>query len=342
MKSLSADLEHVLSRGGRQWESLRGKTVFVTGASGFFGQWLLHSYFAISDELGLQGKLIALTREAAAFRKRLGALSNRRDLRVVEGRCSDFAFPEQSADLLIHAAIEYAPPWRLFEEAFLGTRRILEYARQSRCERLLYLSSGAAYGPQPPELSAMAETWSGAPSTVLAESAYGEAKRAGELMCAAVRAEGGPDYTIARCFAFLGPFQRLDVPAAITSFISDALAHRPIRIAGDGTPLRTYLYAADLTIWLWRMLLEGRSGALYNVGGATPVSIRELAECVAQAVRPGLPVEIAQKQPRPGLPARYVPDVSLARAELGLEAWVELDDAVQRTIRWHLRAPGTD
>jgi dTDP-glucose 4,6-dehydratase len=109
-----------------------------------------------------------------------------------------------------------------------------------------------------------------------------------------------------------------------------------VDVAGDGTPIRSYLYAADLAIWLWTILLRGQPGRAYNVGSEHEISIYELARLVA-----GLPdrerlVVRRRIEPEPSKTGpRYVPSTERARTELGLRELVGLDDAIERTVRWH-------
>ena len=114
----------------------------------------------------------------------------------------------------------------------------------------------------------------------------------------------------------------------------DAIAGNPIRIGGDGTPYRSYLYAADLAIWLWTLLFKGISLRPYNVGSAEDHSISELAHIVTSALAPELPVEIAKKAAPGSAPSRYVPEVSRAYKELGLTEKIPLQDALKRTADW--------
>ena len=87
-------------------------------------------------------------------------------------------------------------------------------------------------------------------------------------------------------------------------------------------------------VWLWTVLLCGVPARPYNVGSGQAICIRDLAELVARVVGNGTPVIVA-KTPAPGVPpARYVPDVSRARAELGVRASISLDDGLERTVDW--------
>ena len=149
-------------------------------------------------------------------------------------------------------------------------------------------------------------------------SAYGEGKRLAELLCAIYAKQYGFDANIARCFAFVGPYLPLDAHFAVGNFIRDALAGGPIRIDGDGTPLRSYLYAADLAIWLWTILSRGRSGRAYNVGSEEAISIHELANAVTGELR-DVPVEIARKSVHGVSLECYIPASIRASSELGLE-----------------------
>ena len=115
----------------------------------------------------------------------------------------------------------------------------------------------------------------------------------------------------------------------------------PIRVNGDGTPCRSYLYAADLAIWLWTILVRGEAGRPYNVGSEAALSIGALARMVADMREPPLAVQIAGSPVAGALSARYVPSTQRGQAELGLRETVALHEALERTLAWHGR-PAAD
>ena len=166
-------------------------------------------------------------------------------------------------------------------------------------------------------------------------SAYGHAKRVSEFMSAMYGRTYGFDATIARLFAFVGPLLPLDGQYAAGNFIRDVLRGGPVRIAGDGTPYRSYLYAADLAIWLWTILLRGRAAYPYNVGSSHDLTIGDLARTIVSLGAPGTRIETAER-PLPGAPPlRYVPRTMRAEHDLGLRAFIPIDQAIHQSLTWY-------
>ena len=330
----AADLEHVLEHVGDDWQTLAGARLFITGGTGFVGRWLLESLLWASGRRNLGVSATVLTRDPDRFRAESPHLAGHRDVALLAGNVYDFDFPNGEFPFVIHAAAGHA-----FDRDVEGTRRVLEFARTHATRRLLFTSSGAVYGVQPPDLASIPEDYAmpltAGPGSDVPD--YAQAKRASELLCVAAARQHGFAALIARMFAFVGPHLPLDRNFAAGNFIRDALAGGPIRIQGDGTPYRSYLYAADLAVWLWTILLRGEPSRPYNVGSSQAVTIAELARIVASVAGGTLPVEIAGT-PVPGAPpARYVPSVERARQELGLQPIITLEEGVRRTFGWAKR-----
>ena len=337
---LAGDLDHILEHTSNVWPELRHANIFITGGTGFVGIWLLESLLWAEDRHHLGLHATAITRGPAAFARKAPHLAAHPALSLLEADATSFPFPEGPFPFVIHASAErhFAPvpehPLSTFDRDVKATRRVLEFARTHSTRRLLFTSSGAVYGKQPPTLTHIPEDYPGAPSTTDLASPYGQSKRVSEWMCAMYAAQYGFAPLITRLFTFVGPHLPLDINFAVGNFIRDALAGTPIRIAGDGTPYRSYLYAADLAIWLWTILVAGQPSRPYNVGSAEEITIAGLARTVAESTRPGTPIEIA-RQPIPGSPpARYVPNVTRAAEELNLRPLISLPEGIRRTCDW--------
>jgi nucleoside-diphosphate-sugar epimerase len=345
----SADLDHVLEKTDGLWDELRGKRLFMTGGTGFFGRWLLETLVAANVRLSLDAQATVLSRDPAAFQGKMPHVAGHKSVSLAAGDMCSCEMKGERFDYVIHAAVEpslpgpssLAPhpsssdPLSMFGRNVTGTRNALEIARRCGARRFLLTSSGAVYGRQPASLTHVPEDYPGAPDPTDPLSAYGQAKRISEFLCPAYAQQYGFEATIARCFAFVGPHLPLDANFAVGNFIRDALRGGPIQVNGDGTPRRSYLYAADLAVWLWTILFRGQAGRAYNVGSDTDLSIRDLADEVRRSVAPHAEVRVA-KQPEPSKPAeRYVPSVHRARTELGLDVWISLPNAITRTAEWY-------
>ena len=106
-------------------------------------------------------------------------------------------------------------------------------------------------------------------------------------------------------------------------------------VNGDGTPKRSYMYAADLAIWLWSILFRAPSLDAFNVGSDQSISILELAQKVVSSLRSTATVKVGQ-MPIAGEPMKqYVPSIEKAQQQLGLKLRVSLEEAIRRTAAWH-------
>lgn len=300
-------------------ELLAGKRIFLTGGTGLFGKWLLTALHETHAEL------VLLSRDPEAFRKSFPLVESMA-VEFVKGDVQDFEFPAGHFDYCIHAAtpvvsddLSHADD-EMTAVIVEGTKRVLEFAQSADVGRMLYVSSGAVYGVQPPELERIPETLACNPV-----STYGIGKLRAEGLCR----ESGLDCVIARCFAFVGPEMPLDAHFAIGNFIGNCLRNEPIVIKGDGTAMRSYMYATDLAEWLLKILLKGVKGEAYNVGSEDAISIADLADKVRRVLSAENPIEIKVKRGLDGRPfSRYIPSIEKARKLLSLELRVGLDEAI--------------
>ncbi len=342
MKNRLADeLDNILARTESLWSALRGERILITGATGFFGCWLLESFAWANQRLNLGAQAVALSRNPGKLTQKAPHLASNQAITLHAADVRDGDFPGGGFSHVIHAATDASAelnrqmPLVMFDTIVEGTRRTLQFAIASSVSRFLFVSSGAVYGTQPSGLTHISESFSGGLDPLDRASAYAEGKRAAETLCV-LTSSPRLNTTVARCFAFVGPYMQFNAHFAIGNFIGNALRGGTIQVKSDGSAVRSYLYASDLTVWLWTMLFKGVSGRAYNVGSEDALNIAALAHEVAAAV-PGTPRVRIASAPAANQPIhRYAPSTARARQELGLSAEVPLREAIRRTHAWAL------
>ncbi len=318
--------------------SLKSASVLLTGATGWFGVWLLDVLCAADGVLDLGLHITAVSRNPAALLDRYPGFAAGSRITWVTADVRWLEFGNHNFSHIIHAAadnrLSTAPDARsvLFDTLVDGARRVLA-AVTPCCQGVLFVSSGAIYGPAARNATPFRETDTGGPDPLSPASAYAEGKRAAEHLGALAAARGVP-LRIARCFAFVGPHMPFDQHFAIGNFIADAVAGREILIKSDGRPQRSYLYMTDLVRALLTILISGGAGRAYNVGSDVAVTLQELAGLVDRVVG-GRGVRIDGNSSDPA--DRYVPDTTRIRDELGFVPDVTLESAISRTATWRRR-----
>lgn len=291
--------------------------------------------------LGLGATVTVLTRNPEAFAQKCPHLVSDPAVDLLRGDVRSFEFPDGEFRFVIHAATEARArqaenaPLEMLSTIIAGTEHVLQFGVTHGARKFLLTSSGAVYGKQPPELTHVPESFTGAPNPLDPASVYAEGKRTAELLCALYQRSSELECKIARCWAFCGPHLPLDEHFAIGNFIGDILAGRHIRIEGDGSPRRSYLYAADLAVWLWTILFRAPCLVPFNVGSANDLSIFELAHTVAATLDPKTEIRVARQAVPGAKPACYVPRVDRAREVLGLQETIGLEESIRRTAAWY-------
>lgn len=338
---LATDIDSILAQ--HPLSELQGKCLFLTGATGFVGYWLLLTIKCLNDT-GAAIQVIALSRNPAHFLENAPEWKNLPWLNWLSGDIRDFAFPDQPIDAIIHGATDTSPhfaahhPQELYESIVQGTEHLLHFAALKTIRRMLLISSGAIYEEQPPDLSHLPEEYAPAPGSKA--EPYGAGKREMEQIGLRFAAKHGLETLIARCFTFVG--FGLAKHLAISQFIQDAQENPFIAVKGDGQAVRSYLYAADMAIWLLTILAYGKPQRIYNVGSPDAITLIEAATRVQTLLAPGKRVDILGTD-APSPRRRYVPDTRRAESELGLCTWTTLDQALQKTLaEYKLCHPASD
>lgn len=340
---IKRDCEEVFSGSIDLLFGLRNEKVLISGGTGFMGTWLTELISYLNDEHKFNIKLILLSRNANRFGLKAPHLATRKDIIIIEKDVKNLIEIPDDVTYIIHAAanpdnrLHSSDPLKVMGDISRGTDAVLSAAaRLSRVKKILNISSGLIYGPQPYDLQKIPETYHGGPDCDSIVSVYSEAKRFAEALCTAYRNQFKLPIVTARPFAFIGPYQLLDKPWAINNFIRDGLAGGAIHILGNENTIRSYMYASDMSFWLLRILLAGTVGLAYNVGSPVGLTLRDLAEKIADKFPQRIEVVCDMPPNKVADKSRFVPDTMFAEKTLGLKLKVNLDEAIKRALAWYM------
>jgi nucleoside-diphosphate-sugar epimerase len=311
----------------------QGSVVFLTGATGFFGKCLLESFLYINEQLKLNGTIIALSRNSAKFLIEYPKFKNE-SIHFIDGSITDFDFPASNINFIIHAAHDFS------EDSFLqpleertdirGAKRILELSFAKKVKSLLFTSSGAVYYNQVETQREFTEDDYDCKVYKHSHNQYTDNKRYIEKMfCDFASTHLDIEIKIARCFAFVGRYLPLDNGYAIGNFIKNILNKETIVIKSDGSARRSYLYAADMCVWLWHILLTGKNCHPYNVGSNVVFSVGEIADEIARIGNVKVNFEYDKNK---NYNSWYIPSIERAKSELGVGIYTNFEEAVLHTI----------
>jgi nucleoside-diphosphate-sugar epimerase len=319
---------------------LQGSTVAITGGTGFVGLWLteLLLHLSAAQKLGL--KVLLLARDPAFAEREAPHLLQAPGVSLRLGDVKALHELPEDVEWVVHAAsspdvrVHNSQPIYASQTIAQGTLNALDCAtRLPRLKGFLNISSGYVTGFHSSGDPVTEKSFEGFDPSVFS-SAYMEAKRYGESLCTVYRNQYRLPIVNVRPFSFVGPYQSTDAPWAVNNFIQDAVAKRPIRIQGDGTAVRSYMYGADMAWWLLNMLLRGEPGRSYNLGSSKPVTLKELAGRIAHLTNDRVEIHHTRALLK-SKPSVFVPSTELAQAELGLTLRFGLDEALLRSIQWY-------
>jgi len=302
------------------------KRAVVTGGAGFLGSHLCERLLADGVAVVCVDNLITGKRENIA------ALESRDDFEFVLHDVSkpiDVAGP---VDYVLHFASPASPidylelPIQTLKVGSLGTHNSLGLAR-AKSARYLLASTSEVYGD--PQVHPQPESYWGNVNPVGPRGVYDEAKRFAEAMTMAYQRVHGLETRIVRIFNTYGPRMRLRDGRVVPAFVQQALLGRPLTVFGDGSQTRSFCFVDDLVDGIFRLLMSDEREPVH-IGNPHEMSILHFAERLRELT--GSSSEIVHKPLPVDDPRTRQPEISRARALLGWEPRVELDDGLRRTI----------
>jgi dTDP-glucose 4,6-dehydratase len=207
----------------------------------------------------------------------------------------------------------------------LGTQTLLDACVRARIPRVVHVSTDEVYGSI--ASGSWTEDWPLAPN-----SPYAAAKAGSDLIARSYWRTHGLSVSITRCCNNYGPYQHPE--KVIPRFVTNLLEGRPVPLYGDGRNVREWLHVDDHCRAVHLVLTDGRDGEIYNVGGGTELSNRDLTERLLDLCGADRSM-IRPVADRKGHDLRYSLDDTKIHAELGYEPRVRFDSGLAEVVQWY-------
>lgn len=324
------------------WESFKGKTVLISGASGFLPAYMVETLLYLNETRGFDIKVLALVRNVKNAHVRLSHYTENKNLRFIHQDVCDQLNIDDKIDYIVHAASQATPkvfnvdPVGTIRPNIIGTGNLLDLAVKKRVECFLFFSTTGVYGHVSANSYPIKEDCFGYLDPGDLVSCYIESKRMGENMCVAWMHQYGVPVKIVRPAINYGPGLKLDDGRSFADFIANVVHNQDIELFSDGKVVRNFCYIADATIGFFTVLLKGQAGEAYNIATEWEISIIDLAKLLVEKVFPERKLKVVRKTDssknylRINFPNTTV-DIAKAKA-LGWKLGFSLEEGFKRTV----------
>lgn len=326
-------------------EVLAGKTVLITGGSGFIGSYIVATIDLLNQRILKQPcRVISVDNHIIGKKNNLIKEIYSEYVTYLDHNVCNPMHIEGNVDYIISAAGVASPvyykkyPIETIEGTIFGVKNCLELAIQKKAKSVLYFSSSEIYGDPDPNFIPTPENYKGNVSCTGPRSCYDESKRVGETICTAYYRVYNVPVKIVRPFNIFGPGMKGTDYRVIPKLLSNGLSGMPLTVHDKGNQTRTFCYVTDAITGFFKILLNGRDGEAYNVGNDNDeINMLALAETISDEVFEGkakierikYPDNYPQDEPR-----RRCPDLTKTRKELNYNPDVDLRTGLKRAFLW--------
>lgn len=343
-KITSKNLNGIVEDIQEEAKALEGKTILISGGSGFIGSYINAVLYLLNKKaFKNKCKVISIDNYITGSKKNFLLDIKDKNFRQLD---TDIRLPvvtNEKIDYIVHAAGLASPyyykkyPLETIESAILGAKNLLELARVTKPESFLFFSSSEIYGDPDPEFVPTPETYAGHVSSVGPRACYDESKRLAETLCVTYHQIYNVPIKIVRPFNVYGPGMKHIDYRVIPTFIYNGLRGKDLPVHDKGVQTRTFCYITDAIVAIFKVLISGKKGEVYNIGNDQPeIGMFELAQIISEMLGNNIKPKRKNypKNYPAGEPQRRCPDLTKIKTHLNYKPRVDLKTGLKQTIHW--------
>jgi len=342
-KIIEEDLKTIVENLAGYSRKLQNKTLLITGGGGFIGRYLTSAIDFI-NKIALEKPCKVISVDNFITGSKNMILSNNNSVKVINHDVRNPLKLEEDINFIIHAAGIASPfyytkfPMETIEVGTIGTKNMLELAKEKNVESFVFLSSSEVYGDPDPKFVPTPETYFGNVNTIGPRACYDESKRLGETLCITYYKLFRLPSKVVRPFNVYGPGIKPDDFRVLPNFIHSALKGNPLPVYGEGNHTRAFCYITDAITGIYQVLFSDFNGEVFNVGNQKEeISIIDFAKLVSEIFDNKLSIKKISSPNEAYAsadPKRRCPDLTKINKLIGYQARVDLKSGLKRTIQW--------
>lgn len=320
---------------------LQNQAIYISGASGFVGKWIIELVNYLNKFHSFNIKVIASSSSIKQGLKLFPHIFNKKEILLVEKDIKNITDVDSQVTYVIHLAgspdnRNYASnPVKAMNDIVIGTSQLLNAcSRLENLKKVMYYSTGHVYGVQPIDSANITESCFYNFDSSSCANFYAEAKRVGESLMNAYRSQFKLPVIILRPFAFIGPYQLLNRPWAVNNFIRDGLNGQQIRILGDAKTVRSYMYPSEMALWTLRSLLNNSDETVFNLGSSDGMDLNSIAQIIEHNFGGNLGVS-KNVMPDSLKQSKFVPSVEKFEQVFDVKLKISTEAALKKAIEWY-------
>lgn len=286
---IEKDFDEYYEKNIKEFSFLKDKKILITGVTGMIGLATVNFLIYLREKRGININVIGTTRNSEKTKKNNPVLYSKQYIDMIELDLSENIKLQDidNVDYIVHAASNSNPmlyatdPVGTMNGNYLGMKTLLEFSKEKKVEKVVFISSGEVYG-QISNQEPISEEQYGYIDILSPRSSYPVAKIATETLCTSYVDQYELDITILRLSHVYGPTMRIGDNRAVSHFIRNAIDGKDIELKSEGTQVRNYCYVYDVVLAIIIMLNRGEKGQAYNVSDMNSIiSIRGLSEMIS-------------------------------------------------------------
>lgn len=329
------DLEFTSIKGELIFKKLIGQNILIIGATSFVGVWMTEVILYADIKYNLDINLTLLSRNKEKTIERFGK-------HIASGKIKSIYKSLQDVKKEDLSHVQQVVNLATLTDSTLGDLQLLDNIMLfqtfwslldiNKVQNILFTSSGAVYGKNLEKLTYLKENDTNNFNNSYKNLGYGLGKLSSEFLGFEWSKRDNINFKVARLFSFSGAFLPLNSSYVIGNFVKNVLNNEPLLIKNPGKVYRSFLYGADMALWLWKVLVDGNN-TVYNVGSDQEITTIELANTISEISYGERRVEVVAENI--GNDESYIPDIEKIKKELIVEIKYDLKESIIKMINWN-------